>query len=104
LEALMDNPRRQPAKTKRRLAWAAYLALTDAARWLEAQLRTPLDVFGLSREEFRLMVLLHRDGPLKLSEAEAKLGAAGKACTRQFSGRKTLAGCAGVRLICPPRR
>jgi DNA-binding MarR family transcriptional regulator len=70
----MDNPRRQPAKRKRQLAWAAYLALTDAAHWLEAQLRTPLDVFGLSREEFRLMVLLHRDGRIKLSEAEAKLG------------------------------
>jgi DNA-binding MarR family transcriptional regulator len=73
-EAAMDNPRRQPSKRKRQLAWTAYLALTDAAHWLEAQLRTPLDVFGLSREEFRLMVLLHREGGLKLSEAEVKLG------------------------------
>ncbi|MGA9883361.1 MAG: hypothetical protein WBQ34_06565 [Candidatus Acidiferrales bacterium] len=70
----MDSLRRQPPKKKQRLAWAAYLELTDAAHWIEAKLRVPLDVFGLSREEFRLMVLLHRDGRLRLSEAEAKLG------------------------------
>ncbi|MGH9739323.1 MAG: MarR family winged helix-turn-helix transcriptional regulator [Candidatus Acidiferrales bacterium] len=70
----MKSLRRQPPKKKQRLAWAAYLELTDAAHWIEAKLRVPLDVFGLSREEFRLMVLLHRNGQLKLSEAEAKLG------------------------------
>ncbi len=70
----MHNPRREPPKKKQRLAWAAYLELTDAARWIEAKLRAPLDVFGISREEFRLMVTLHRDGRLKLSEAEEKLG------------------------------
>lgn len=69
----MDTPRRQPPKKKQRLAWTAYLELTEATHWLEAKLRAPLDVFGVSREEFRLMVLLHRDGRLKLSEAEAKL-------------------------------
>lgn len=70
----MQELRREPPKKKQRLAWAAYLELTDAARWIEAKLRAPLDVFGISREEFRLMVTLHRDGRLKLSEAEAKLG------------------------------
>ncbi len=70
----MHNPRREPPKKKQRLAWAAYMELTDAARWIEAKLRAPLDVFGISREEFRLMVTLHRDGRLKLSEAEEKLG------------------------------
>jgi len=70
----MRKRRRQPPKKKQRLAWAAYLELSDAARWIEAKLRVPLDVFGLSREEFRLMVMLHRDGRLKLSEAEEKLG------------------------------
>jgi len=69
----MRKRRRQPPKKKERLAWAAYLELSDAARWIEAKLRAPLDVFGLSREEFRLMVMLHRDGRLKLSEAEEKL-------------------------------
>ncbi|MGH9718081.1 MAG: MarR family winged helix-turn-helix transcriptional regulator [Candidatus Acidiferrales bacterium] len=69
----MRDLRRQPPKKKQRLAWAAYLELTDAAHWIEAKLRVPLDVFGLSREEFRLMVVLHRDGRLKLSEAETKL-------------------------------
>lgn len=65
--------RQQPRKRKQRLAWSAYLELTDAAHWIEAKLRTPLDVFGISREEFRLMVMLHRDGRLQLSEAEEKL-------------------------------
>jgi DNA-binding MarR family transcriptional regulator len=73
LEAAMENRRRRAPKKKRRLAWAAYLELTDAARWIEAKLRAPLDVFGLSREEFRLMAMLHRDGRLTLSEAEVKL-------------------------------
>jgi DNA-binding MarR family transcriptional regulator len=70
----VENLRRQPSKKKQRLAWAAYLELTSAAHWIETKLRTPLDVFGVSREEFRLMVLLHRDGRLRLSEAEGKLG------------------------------
>jgi DNA-binding MarR family transcriptional regulator len=70
----MHELRREPPKKKQRLAWAAYLELTDAARWIEAKLRAPLEVFGISREEFRLMVTLHRDGQMKLSEAEAKLG------------------------------
>lgn len=64
----------QPRKTKRRLAWSAYLELTDAAHWIEAKLRTPLNVFGVSREELRLMVILDRNGPLQLSETEEKLG------------------------------
>ncbi|MGA9885194.1 MAG: hypothetical protein WBQ34_15880 [Candidatus Acidiferrales bacterium] len=70
----MEKSRRQAPKKKQRLAWAAYLELTSAAHWMEGKLRTPLDVFGVSREEFRLMVLLHRDGPLMLSDVEAKLG------------------------------
>jgi DNA-binding MarR family transcriptional regulator len=41
---------------------------------VESKLRGPLNVFGISREEFRLMVMLHRDGRQKLTEAEEKLG------------------------------
>lgn len=74
METAMVKPRRQASKKKQRLAWAAYLELTGAAHWVEAKLRTPLDVFGISREEFRLMVLLHRDGPRIQSEAETRLG------------------------------
>lgn len=68
----MRIPRRR--KEKQRLAWSAYLELTDTAHWIEAKLRMPLHVFGISREEFRLMVILHRDGRLQLSEAEEKVG------------------------------
>jgi DNA-binding MarR family transcriptional regulator len=56
------------------MAWTAYLELTDAAHWLEARLRTALDLFGVAREEFRLMVLLQRDGRLMMSGVEEKLG------------------------------
>ena len=70
----MREVQRQVPRKKRRLAWAAYVELTEAAHWIEAKLRTPLEVFGISREEFRLMVMLHRDGRLRLSDAEAKLG------------------------------
>jgi hypothetical protein len=73
-EAAVEKLRRQLPKTKQRLAWAAYLELTETTQWIEARLRTLLDVFGVSREEFRLMVILHRDGRIVLSEAEEKLG------------------------------
>jgi MarR family transcriptional regulator, 2-MHQ and catechol-resistance regulon repressor len=55
-------------------AWAAYLELSETAEWMERQLRAPLDVFGLTREEFRLMLMLFRDGPLSIGEGAEKLG------------------------------
>lgn len=62
------------AKKKQKRAWTAYLELTETAHWIEVRLRTPLEVAGLTREEFRLLVMLYRDRLLKLSEAEEKLG------------------------------
>ncbi|MGA9884483.1 MAG: MarR family transcriptional regulator [Candidatus Acidiferrales bacterium] len=68
----MQNSRRVQEKTQR--AWGAYLELTEAATWMEAKLAVPLDVFGLTRAEFRLLVTLYRNGPLTRREATEKLG------------------------------
>ena len=49
------------------------MELTQAARWVEEKVRTPLRVFGVTREEFRLLALLYHEGQLKLIDAEEKL-------------------------------
>ncbi|MGA9885755.1 MAG: MarR family transcriptional regulator [Candidatus Acidiferrales bacterium] len=41
---------------------------------MERKLRLPLDALGLTREEFRLLVMLYRDGPVTLSDATERLG------------------------------
>lgn len=69
----MRRKRREPGKEKQRKAWGAYLELTQATRWVEEKVRTPLRVFGVTREEFRLLALLYHHGQLKLIEAEEKL-------------------------------
>jgi MarR family transcriptional regulator, 2-MHQ and catechol-resistance regulon repressor len=73
-EPRLPRKRRKPGKEKQRKAWGAYLELTQAARWAEERVRTPLRVFGVTREEFRLLALLYHHGPLKLIDAEEKLG------------------------------
>jgi DNA-binding MarR family transcriptional regulator len=70
----LDKKQRAARKDKKRRAWDLYLELTEAANWVEKKLRAPLDAFGLTREEFRLLVMLHRDGPLTLGEAMKRLG------------------------------
>ena len=61
-------------KDKKQRAWDVYLEMTETASWIERKLRAPLDAFGLTREEFRLLVTLSRDGALTLSEAMETLG------------------------------
>jgi DNA-binding MarR family transcriptional regulator len=65
---------RQGRKKKVEQAWAAYLEFSETAAWIEGLLWGPLDVFGLTREEFRLMLMLYRDGTLTVTEAAKKLG------------------------------
>lgn len=69
----MRRKRREPGKVKQRKAWGAYLELTQAARWVEEKVRTPLRVFGVTREEFRLLALLYHEGKVNLIDAEEKL-------------------------------
>ncbi len=69
----MSGKRRGPGKEKRRKAWGAYLELTQAARWVEEKVRMPLRVFGITREEFRLLALLYQEGQMSLVEAEGRL-------------------------------
>lgn len=71
---ILDAERRSRRKIRVRRAWAMYLELAETAEWIERQLRTPLDVFGLTREEFRLMVMLYRGGPVSIGEGAEKLG------------------------------
>jgi len=62
--------RPRPSREQRRTrAWETYLDLADAVDWMRERLRMALDMFGLSMEEFRLLALLARKGPLTLREA-----------------------------------
>jgi len=70
----LRRKRRKPGKEKQRKAWGAYLELTQAARWVEEKVRTPLRVFGVTREEFRLLALLYHAGQLRQMDAEERLG------------------------------
>jgi len=64
------RPRQRPSREQRRTrAWETYLDLADAADWMRERLRIALDMFGLSMQEFRLLALLARKGPLTLREA-----------------------------------
>ena len=60
-------------KVKTERTWEAYVALSETAYWMDRKLAVPLDVFGLTREEFRLLVTL-RNGPMTRREATEKLG------------------------------
>lgn len=70
----MRRAQQAPRRKKVDQAWAAYLELSEAAAWIEGLLWGPLDVFGLTREEFRLMLMLYRDGATSVTEAAEKLG------------------------------
>ncbi|MGO9589226.1 MAG: MarR family transcriptional regulator [Candidatus Acidiferrales bacterium] len=62
----MRNYPTQGDKTRR--AFRAYVDLIDAAEWLKAELRVPLESFDLTMGEFRVLELLHREGALSIAE------------------------------------
>jgi len=53
-------------------AFAAYLELVETAQWIVRELSGPLNYFELTMNEFRLLFLLYREGPMSLSEAAKK--------------------------------
>ena len=56
----------------------ACLDLIDTAKWLESELRPPLDSFGLTLAEFRVLELLNRAGPMTVSDVARE-----RNCARQ---------------------
>lgn len=70
----MGTEKRSRGAMQVRRAWSAYMELSSTAEWIEGKLWTTLNVFGLRREEFRLMLMLYRDGPLTVTEAAEKVG------------------------------
>lgn len=56
----------------------ACLDLIDTAKWLESELRPPLDAFGLTLAEFRVLELLNRAGPMTVSDVARE-----RKCARQ---------------------
>jgi len=56
----------------------ACLDLIDTAKWLESELRLPLDAFGLTLAEFRVLELLNRAGPMTVSDVARE-----RKCARQ---------------------
>ncbi len=63
---------RATPKEKKRRAWEAYFDLVETADWVRGRLRTFIETLGLTIEEFHLLAMLHRDGPLTVSQAMAK--------------------------------
>ncbi len=49
-------------------AFRGYMELLEAADWLRAELRLPLELFEVTMGEFRLLYLLHREGALPITE------------------------------------
>ncbi|HKV05939.1 MAG TPA: MarR family transcriptional regulator [Candidatus Acidoferrales bacterium] len=70
--------RRMTQKEKTQRAFGAYLDLVDTADWIRRELVGPLDAFGLTMNEFRLLAMLYRDGPMSVGDAAEKRG-----CSRQ---------------------
>ncbi|MBZ5694078.1 MAG: MarR family transcriptional regulator [Acidobacteriia bacterium] len=56
----------QKEKTQR--AMQAYMDLIDAASWLRGELHAPLESFGLTMGEFRVLELLNREGTLLVAD------------------------------------
>lgn len=50
-------------------AFAAYLELVDTADWMRGELAGPLAYFGVTMNEFRLMLLLQHEGRMGVIEA-----------------------------------
>jgi DNA-binding MarR family transcriptional regulator len=55
-------------------ALRGYTALLDTADWLKAEVRVPLESFGLTPGEFRLMEVLHREGALPIADLARRRG------------------------------
>lgn len=67
--------KKRPSQEQRRQrAWKTYLDLAEAVDWMREHLRIALDMFGLSMEEFRLLALLYRRGPVTLRQASEERG------------------------------
>lgn len=49
-------------------AFEAYLDLLDTADWLRRRVRGQLAVFGVTDRGFRVLEILHRDGPQRLTQ------------------------------------
>ena len=63
----MAQKPRQKEKTQR--AFEAYLELVDAADWIRRELCGPLESFHITMGEFRLLLILRRDGRVTVSRA-----------------------------------
>jgi len=73
---VLYRPTMQRVKTQR--AFAAYLALLDAADKMRSEMSRQLVSSDLTMGDFRLLELLHREGPMSLSAAAKK-----RQCKRQ---------------------
>lgn len=72
MPASMAQRPRQKEKTQR--AFGAYLELVDTADWIRRELCGPLESFGITMGEFRLLLILRRDGRVSVSEAAKERG------------------------------
>ena len=62
----------QKQRTERALR--AYTAFLDTGDWLKAEVRVPLESFGMTLSEFRLLEVLHRQGALPVVDLARRRG------------------------------
>lgn len=63
---------KSPQKEKTLKAFATYLDLLDTAEWMRREMSAPLESFGLTMGDFRMLELLHREGPMSVPAAAEK--------------------------------
>jgi DNA-binding MarR family transcriptional regulator len=57
---------------RRERAFRGYMELLEAADWLRAELRLPLEAFEVTMGEFRLLYLLHSEGALPIADVSRR--------------------------------
>jgi len=61
-------------KERTERALRGYTELLDAADWLKREVRVPLESFGMTLTEFRLLQVLHREGAQPVVELARRRG------------------------------
>jgi len=61
-------------KERAERALRAYTAFLDTSDWLKAEVRVPLESFGVTLTEFRLLEVLHRQGALPVVDLARRRG------------------------------
>ncbi|MFZ0980830.1 MAG: MarR family transcriptional regulator [Candidatus Acidiferrales bacterium] len=68
LEVFATMPHYPTHKEKTQRALRAYVDLIDTGEWFKSELRGPLETFGVTMGEYRLLELLYHEGKLTVTD------------------------------------